>query len=556
MRDETSILDGGEAGARRVKHAMTCMLNQNNYGQRTGVNKDGTAFASTRTIAWGYNSKGEVVKADSSEAGLDRAYAFDGIGNRISGGDQGSPISYTPNVLNQYNAIGSLTPVHDDDGNMTSGPLPANVNANSTLLWDGENRLIQAQVNSGATVNFVYDSQSRRIAETVGSATTVYVYDGWNPIAEYNTTFALIKTYTWGLDLSGSMQGAGGVGGLLSVTDSTGTYFPTFDGNGNVSEYLDSTGNIVAHYEYDPFGKTTVATGSKANDFAHRFSTKPLDLTTGLYYYGYRFYDPETGRWPSRDPIGESGGVNLYGFVGNDSINRFDLFGFEEAWHHLLVQQLRAYYQQMGINIDAKELGVIMEKVDHTALHSAGWNQAQVDFALKNGLTTEDEVAKMLNTLKEDPRFKDLLEKSKEAAKDFDGTKTTGKTGLRILEKEIEFCNKNTVMTLDAVKDEAKVIGSIEIKAASQEAKSLRLGGNVNKVLIPVVVYLSLCDCAEAKVTSKTTVVYVAANLVAPIVPPPDEFEAGFPEQKHIVDSFRIKMQRRWNNLMRDLGGE
>jgi RHS repeat-associated protein len=301
--------------------------NVNNYGQRTGVNKDGTAFASTRTIAWGYNSKGEVVKADSSEAGLDRAYAFDGIGNRISGGDQGSPISYTPNVLNQYNAIGSLTPVHDDDGNMTSGPLPANVNANSTLLWDGENRLIQAQVNSGATVNFVYDSQSRRIAETVGSATTVYVYDGWNPIAEYNTTFALIKTYTWGLDLSGSMQGAGGVGGLLSVTDSTGTYFPTFDGNGNVSEYLDSTGNIVAHYEYDPFGKTTVATGSKANDFAHRFSTKPLDLTTGLYYYGYRFYDPETGRWPSRDPIEEDGGINLYGYIENNPIGSFDYLG-------------------------------------------------------------------------------------------------------------------------------------------------------------------------------------------------------------------------------------
>jgi RHS repeat-associated protein len=299
----------------------------NNYGQRTGVNTGGTAFTGSPSWAWGYNNKGEVVKADSSEAGLDRAYQYDGIGNRISGGDPGSPISYTANALNQYSAIGSLTPVHDDDGNMTSGPLPANVNANSTLIWDGENRLIEAQVNSGLTVSYVYDSQSRRIAETVGSATTVYVYDGWNPIAEYTTTFTLTKTYTWGVDLSGSMQGAGGVGGLLAVTDGTGTYFPTFDGNGNVSEYLDTNGSTVAHYEYDPFGKTTVATGSKANDFAHRFSTKPLDVNTGLYYYGYRYYDPETGRWPSRDPIEEEGGVNLYGFVGNDGVGWVDYLG-------------------------------------------------------------------------------------------------------------------------------------------------------------------------------------------------------------------------------------
>jgi RHS repeat-associated protein len=302
----------------------------NNFGQRTGVSKDGTAFASTRDITWGYNAKGEVVKVDSSITGLDRSYQYDGIGNRLKSADSltlPSENNYTPNALNQYTAINSLNPVHDDDGNMTSGPLPANVNANSALTWDGENRLIEAQVNSGATVNYVYDSRSRRIAEILGSTNTVYVYDGWNPIAEYSTTYTLTKTYTWGMDLSGSMQGAGGVGGLLSVTDSTGTYFPTFDGNGNVSEYLDATGVIAAHYEYDPFGKTTVATGSKAQDFAHRFSTKPLDATTGLYYYGYRWYDPETGRWPSRDPIEEKGGLNLYGFVGNSGVNIWDYLG-------------------------------------------------------------------------------------------------------------------------------------------------------------------------------------------------------------------------------------
>ena len=61
--------------------------------------------------------------------------------------------------------------------------------------------------------------------------------------------------------------------------------------------------------------------------FPCRFSTKPLDPDIGLYYYGYRYYDPQTGRWPSRDPIGERGGLNLYGFVGNKSINLIDYIG-------------------------------------------------------------------------------------------------------------------------------------------------------------------------------------------------------------------------------------
>jgi RHS repeat-associated protein len=386
-----------------------------------------------------------------------------------------------------------------------------------------------------------------------------WVDDGWNRIALLSPSNAVTAEYAWGLDASGSLQGAGGVGGLLAtrlVSSSNTDYFPTYDGNGNVSEYLGITGNNVVHYEYDPFGTLTRRTGSTSIQFQYRFSTKPRDFGTGLYYYGYRWYDPVTGRWPSRDPIEENGGVNLYGFVGNDSINRFDLLGFVEAWHHLLVQQLRAYYNALGIDIDSKELGVIMEQVDHTALHKAGWNQAQGDFASKNGLTTQEEIAKMLNTLKEDPRFKDLLEKAKEASKDYAGTKTTGKTGLRILEKQMEICKINGAATLNSVADEAKIIGSIEIKAASQEAKSLGLGGRINKVLIPVVVYLAVCDCAEAKVSTKTSIVYVAANLVGPIVPPPDEFEAGFPEQKHIADSFWIKMQRRLNNLRRDLGGE
>ena len=87
---------------------------------------------------------------------------------------------------------------------------------------------------------------------------------------------------------------------------------------------------MAAHFEYDPFGNTVVNTDT-SNLFTYRFSTKPVDFVTGLYYYGYRYYDPMTGRWPTRDPIGERGGVNLYGFVGNNGLNRWDVLGKASA---------------------------------------------------------------------------------------------------------------------------------------------------------------------------------------------------------------------------------
>jgi len=117
----------------------------------------------------------------------------------------------------------------------------------------------------------------------------------------------------------------------LAVTDHSGTgtsaYYVSYDANGNVSEYIDDSGNTVAHYEYSPFGRLTSATGDKAADFNHRFSTKYQSNTTALYYYGYRYYSAALGRWLSRDPIGERGGLNIYAFVVNGSVNKYDVLG-------------------------------------------------------------------------------------------------------------------------------------------------------------------------------------------------------------------------------------
>jgi len=98
------------------------------------------------------------------------------------------------------------------------------------------------------------------------------------------------------------------------------------------SELIDSgSGANVAHYEYGPFGEVTASTGDLAVGNPFRFSTKYWDDETGLGYWGYRYYDPITGRWLSRDPIGEKGGVNLHGYCANNSIDLFDILGLSPS---------------------------------------------------------------------------------------------------------------------------------------------------------------------------------------------------------------------------------
>jgi RHS repeat-associated protein len=216
----------------------------------------------------------------------------------------------------------------------------------SKYTYDAENRLISVEpqiVSSGTTkVECSYDYMGRRVEKKVFTYTSgswiltsdsFFIYDGWNMVQELSSVVgqpSSIKSYIYGQDLSQSLQGAGGIGGLLAVIDSGETYHYFYDGNGNVTQLVKASGgSIAAHYEYDPYGNATVKSGLIADDNTIRFSSKYFDNETGLLYYGYRFYSPALGRWINRDPKGEAGGLNLYGFVGNNPVNYFDPKGFQ-----------------------------------------------------------------------------------------------------------------------------------------------------------------------------------------------------------------------------------
>ena len=145
--------------------------------------------------------------------------------------------------------------------------------------------------------------------KATATETNSYVYDSWNMIREVSHTptppSSQTNSYIWGLDLSQSLQGAGGVGALLAAVLDGEAYVPAFDANGNITEYADTNGTIVAHYEYDPFGKVSAQSGDLADTFVYRFSTKYTDDETGLVWYGYRYLNPELGRWINRDPLSD-----------------------------------------------------------------------------------------------------------------------------------------------------------------------------------------------------------------------------------------------------------
>ncbi len=249
-------------------------------------------------------------------------------------------------------------------------------NTSGALLfeYDAENRLTATyplSPSSGSKkIVFSYDYQNRRVRKQVfvhngsdwpasPSEDWRFVWAGWRLLAEIDALATgdapdATRRFVWGLDLAGqlgllnSMEAAGGIGGLLAVcdpndmndpADTAGDFVYTYDANGNVGQLIDRTPTnwnastvMVARYEYDPYGKVTQSAGSYAAANPFRFSTKWFDDETGFGYWGERYDWPELGRWLNRDPIEEAGGWNLYGYVNNNPVDRYDARGLIGDW--------------------------------------------------------------------------------------------------------------------------------------------------------------------------------------------------------------------------------
>ncbi len=247
----------------------------------------------------------------------------------------------------------------DDDGNLSS-------DGRWNYSWDGENRLSSVEavpnlpVEAKRRVEFVYDSMGRRIQKKVydwNSSINAYqlqssirfVYDAWNLIAELDSGNVPIRRYVWGTDH------------LLLINAATDSYQAGYDGNQNITSLIDATtGTSAGTYDYDPFGNAIQVVGAYAEQNPFRFSNKYSDTETGLIYYGHRYYAPATGRWISRDPIDEEGGINLYAFVQNNPINDVDLLGLRgltDYAHEKMWELFNNHGHEVGSNFPGYKRG-------------------------------------------------------------------------------------------------------------------------------------------------------------------------------------------------------
>ena len=225
---------------------------------------------------------------------------------------------------------------YDTDGNLTQDDR-------FVYAYDAENRLVSvypiSPTEGALAVINIYDHDNRRVVKRVErfhedawmlAETHTFVYEGNNIVFERIVGAdgsERIVEYFRGNDLSGSEQGAGGVGGLLAVSIDGSFYVPCYDQIGNVVCYVSESGAIAAQFVYDPYGNVIDQYGNMPDQFAFGFSTKYLDRETGLIGYQHRFYNSAHGCWFNRDPIGEDGGDNLYVFCLNNPAQYFDVQG-------------------------------------------------------------------------------------------------------------------------------------------------------------------------------------------------------------------------------------
>ena len=311
---------GGRLVSKTLNGKLFCAYEYDNMNRRTKADINGIKWE------YKYDEFGQLVSAKSSD-GKSYDYSYDKIGNGLA--FRGN--AYAFNKLNQFADPGFK---YDEYGNMTAAP------DGWKYTWDTQNRLMKAE-KGDKKLEFAYDFMSRRTGRKVFesgklTADEKFVFDGYNMTLKYDVLkgMASLTHFAW----NGQE--------LLSMADASGKALSYIkDGNKNVLQLVSKNGAVTAQYAYSPFGEP-ISAPAKDNDNPYRFSSEQWDEILNMVYYNYRYYSPSHGRWLSKDPIEEQGGMNTYVFVLNNPVDMFDTKGLWMTSDHrrLTRDSLNAYW--------------------------------------------------------------------------------------------------------------------------------------------------------------------------------------------------------------------
>ncbi len=252
----------------------------------------------------GIGTRHQLTQESSTRnSGYTNNFAYDSGSYGASSG-VGNPTTFRGTSL-------SFNSDNQNSANTYNGNGDPTTYASATFAYDPEDRL----KTISSLLSAEYNGDGLRAAKTDSSGTTYYVYDGETPVSELNSSGTVIATNTFG------------PAGLLSRSAGGSSLYYTFDQQGNVAQRLDGSQNVLTSDLYDAFG-AGASSGTPTDPFGYegKFGYY-TDRATGLILCTYRYYDPASGRFLTRDPISYEGGINLYGYTGNNPIGAIDPFG-------------------------------------------------------------------------------------------------------------------------------------------------------------------------------------------------------------------------------------
>ncbi|MCG7861108.1 MAG: DUF6531 domain-containing protein [Candidatus Thiodiazotropha endolucinida] len=222
-------------------------------------------------------------------------YDHDAIGNRIAEIFNGSTSTYAYSLTSSWlNSIDSEMLTYDQAGNMETDRSGAR-----EFSWTPGGRMAQVEDGGVSVGQYTYDANGQRSQKITSSGTTYFIYGaGHQLLGEYDASGDTIREYVY---LSGEP--------LAQVNADESLLYLHTDHLATPRVATDESANPVWSWESDAFGRGAPSGTETVN---LRFPGQYYDTETALHYNWNRYYDPETGRYISSDPIGLDGGLNTY----------------------------------------------------------------------------------------------------------------------------------------------------------------------------------------------------------------------------------------------------